>query len=180
VLPGTNRNIALTGFMAVGKSAVGRTLAKKLKRRFLDLDKVVEKAEGMKVREIFAQKGQPYFRQREKEALVQVLQHGGQVIATGGGVIMDEDNLRLLRERAFLVCLTASTEALLKRAGNGTKRPLLRRADRKERIAELLSEREAKYAQADAMIDTTHLSIDQVVEKVVELINSATPEKWQR
>jgi shikimate kinase len=175
---GASRNIALTGFMAVGKSAVGRTLAKKLRRRFLDLDKVIEKAEGMKVRDIFAQKGQPYFRQREKEALAHVLQHGGQVIATGGGVIMDDENLKLLRERALLICLTASTDALVKRAGNGGKRPLLRGADRKERIEELLREREAKYAQADAIVDTTDLSIEQVVETVLDLIRSGIPGKW--
>jgi shikimate kinase len=158
--------------MAVGKSAVGRNLAKKLKRRFLDLDRVVEKGEGMKVRDIFAQKGQPYFRQREKEALAQVLQHGGQVIATGGGVIMDEDNLRLLRERAFLICLTASTEALLKRAGNSAKRPLLKGVDRRERIEELLKERQTRYAEAHASVDTTGLTIEQVVDRVLELIDS--------
>jgi shikimate kinase len=167
------QNIALTGFMAVGKSAVGRTLAKRLKRRFLDLDRLIEKAEGMKVRDIFAQKGQPYFRQREKEALAQVLQCGGQVIATGGGVILDEDNLKLLRDRAFLVCLTASADALLNRAGNSAKRPLLKGAGRKERIEELLGERRTKYAQAHASVDTTDLSIEQVVERVIELINSA-------
>jgi shikimate kinase len=168
----TKQNIALTGFMAVGKSAVGRTLAKRLKRRFLDLDRVIEKAEGMKVRDIFAQKGQPYFRQREKEALAQVLQRGGQVIATGGGVILDEDNLKLLRDRAFLICLTASTDALLNRAGNSAKRPLLKGGDRKERIEDLLSERRTKYAQAHASVDTTDLSIEQVVERVIELIYS--------
>jgi shikimate kinase len=177
---GGNRNIALTGFMAVGKSAVGRTLAKRLRRRFLDLDRVIEKAEGMKVRDIFAQKGQPYFRQREKEALAQVLQGGDQVIATGGGVVMDEDNVRLLRERALLICLTASTDALARRVGNGGKRPLLRGADRKERIEELLREREPKYAQADAIIDTTDLTIDQVVDRVIELIHSGKPDKWPR
>ncbi|MGE5304572.1 MAG: shikimate kinase, partial [Alphaproteobacteria bacterium] len=110
------QNIALTGFMAVGKSAVGRTLARKLKRRFIDLDKVVEKAEGMKVRDIFEQKGEAYFRQREKEALAQVLEQDGQIIATGGGVVLDQENVRLLRDRALLICLGASTDVLLERA----------------------------------------------------------------
>ena len=112
--------------MAVGKSAVGRHLARRLKRRFVDLDRVIEKSAGSKVRQIFSEKGELYFRKLEKEALAQVLGQEGQVIATGGGVIMDEENLNLLRENAFLICLTASADVLLKRAGNGAKRPLLK------------------------------------------------------
>jgi shikimate kinase len=166
------KNIALTGFMAVGKSAVGRSLSKRLGRRFVDLDRAIEKAEGMKVREIFERKGEPYFRQREKQVLADILKGEGKVIATGGGVVVDEGNLALLRERALLICLMASTEALLKRTGNGAKRPLLKGANHKERIEELLAQREKYYAQAHACIDTSDLTIDQVVEKIVELINS--------
>ena len=80
------------GFMAVGKSAVGRTLAKKLKRRFVDLDKYIEKKQGMKIREIFEQKGEAYFRAVEKECLAEVLSEENQIIATGGGVINDEES----------------------------------------------------------------------------------------
>ena len=105
--------------MAVGKSAIGRNLAKRLHRRFVDLDALIEKTEGMKVREIFAQKGENYFRQLERRALDDVLRREGQVIATGGGVVMDDENLDLLRARAFLVGLTASIDSLLTRAGTG-------------------------------------------------------------
>lgn len=156
--------------MAVGKSAVGRTLARKLKRRFVDLDKVIEKAEGMKVRDIFEQKGEPYFRQREKEALAQVLEKRGQVIATGGGVVIDEENLKLLRDKAILVCLEASTDVLLKRAGNGGRRPLLKGSQRKERIEEMLKQRENHYAQAHALVETDNLTIDEVANKIVTLL----------
>lgn len=166
-----NQNIALTGFMAVGKSAVGRTLAKRLKRRFVDLDKVIEKTEGMKVRDIFNQKGEPYFRQAEKKALGEVLQQKRQVIATGGGVILDEENLTFLLKATLLVCLTASADVLLKRAGTGAKRPLLKGADRRERIEALLRERERKYCRAHAVIDTGDLTVDQVVDKIVALVN---------
>jgi shikimate kinase len=157
--------------MAVGKSAVGRTLARKLKRRFVDLDKFIEKAEGMKVRDIFDQKGELYFRQREKDALAQILERHGQIIATGGGVVMDEENIKLLREKALLVCLTASTDVLLKRAGNGAKRPLLKGSNRKERIEEILKQREDHYAQAHAWIETSDLTVDQVADKIVKLLN---------
>jgi shikimate kinase len=157
--------------MAVGKSAVGRTLARKLKRRFVDLDKAIEKAEGMKVRDIFEQRGEPYFRQREKEILAQVLERNGQVIATGGGVVIDEENLKLLRNKAILVCLKASTDVLVKRAGNGARRPLLKGSQRKERIEEMLKQRESGYAQADALVETSDLTIDEVANKIVTLLN---------
>jgi shikimate kinase len=166
------QNIALTGFMAVGKSAVGRHLARRLKRRFVDLDRVIEKSAGSKVRQIFSEKGELYFRKLEKEALAQVLGQEGQVIATGGGVIMDEENLNLLREKAFLICLTASTDVLLKRAGNGAKRPLLKAPNRKERIEELLKARKEKYSLAHSSIDTTDLTVDQVVDKIIELLHT--------
>jgi shikimate kinase len=166
------RNIALTGFMAVGKSAVGRALAKRLKRRFVDLDRVIEKSERMKVKDIFSRKGEAYFRRLEKQKLAQVLARGEQIIATGGGVVMDGDNVKLLREKSLLVCLTASAEALLKRAGTGAKRPLLKGGDRRERIEELLKQREKNYVLAHAAIDTSDLTIGQIVEKIIALASA--------
>ncbi len=165
----SKKNIALTGFMAVGKTAVGRNLARRLKRRFVDLDKVIEKTAGMKVREIFSRKGELFFRQLEKETLAQVLRQNGQVIATGGGVVMDEDNLRLLLERSLLVCLSASPEVLLRRVGSGRQRPLLAAADKAKRIKDLLKQREKNYASAHAFVDTSDLTVDQVVEKIIQL-----------
>src|SRR5947207_14144767 len=98
--------------MAVGKSAVGRALARKLRRRFVDLDRLIEKAEGMRVRDIFSQKGDSYFRQVEKKALAAVLQQEGQVVASGGRVVMDEENLKMPRENSFLLWLTAARAVL--------------------------------------------------------------------
>jgi shikimate kinase len=158
--------------MAVGKSAVGRTLAKRLERRFVDLDRVIEKSEQMKVKDIFSRKGEAYFRRLEKQKLAQVLEQENQVIATGGGVVMDEDNIRLLREKSLLICLTASAEVLLKRAGTGARRPLLKGGDRRERIEELLKQREKNYAQAHAAIDTSDLTIEEIVEKIVGLASA--------
>jgi shikimate kinase len=160
------RNIALTGFMAVGKSAVGRSLARKLGLRFVDLDKVVEKSEGMKVKDIFSRKGESYFRRAEKQALREVLFQGEQVIATGGGVVMDEENLRLLREKSFLVCLTAAPQVLLRRAEKNRQRPLLEGGDRAQQIQKLLAQRE-KLCTAHVDVDTSDLTVEQVVEKII-------------
>jgi shikimate kinase len=163
-------NIALTGFMAVGKSAVGRNLARKLGRRFVDLDKIIEKSEGMKIKDIFGRKGEGYFRRAEKRALMEVLLRNEQVIATGGGAVMDEQNLLLLREKSFLVCLTANPEVLLRRVGNNRQRPLLTHGDRVQRIRELLALREKNYSQAHICIDTSDLTVNQVAGKITEIL----------
>jgi shikimate kinase len=165
--PDTPKNIALTGFMAVGKSVVGQRLAERLQLPFVDLDRVIEEREGMSIREIFARKGEPYFRNLEKLVLKEVMQRDGQVIATGGGAVLDEENLLLLKERSRLICLTAQVDKLLQRSGIGRERPLLRGDDRRERIEALLRQREKSYHQADIRIDTTRLSVDEVVEQIL-------------
>jgi shikimate kinase len=168
------RNIALTGFMAVGKSAVGRTLARKLGRQFVDLDKMIEKREGMRVKNIFRRKGETYFRQAEKAALAEVLVHEGQIIATGGGVVIDEENLRLLRQKSFIVCLTAAPEIILRRARRSRQRPLLERGDPARRIGELLAQREKNYGQAHAVVDTSQLTVEQVADKIIERLKAGS------
>lgn len=168
-----SQNIALIGFMAVGKSAVGRNVARKLHRRFVDLDAVIEKKQGRKVREIFDSEGEGYFRRLEKQTLREVLSQNRQVIATGGGVILDSDNLQLLREKCLLIGLSASPDVLLSRVGKSAKRPLLKGTDLRARIEELLEQRQSGYAQAHATVDTGGLSIEQVVERVLAIINAA-------
>lgn len=154
--------------MAAGKTVVGRRLARSLGWSFVDLDAVIEAGEGCAVREIFAGRGEGYFRQREKEALGQVLEGSGQVIALGGGAVVDRDNLRLLKERSLLVWLKVSPRTVLGRVGETDDRPLLRGPDRLKRIEELSAQREAIYAEADITVDTDELTVDQVVQRIEE------------
>jgi shikimate kinase len=91
------------------------------------------------------------------------------VIATGGGAVLDADNLRLLLDETLLVCLTASPDTLLKRAGAGSARPLLNGGERRSQIEKLLQLRAEKYAQAHLIIDTTALTVNQVVERIIEM-----------
>jgi shikimate kinase len=172
VLPDAAKNIALTGFMAVGKTAVGRKLAQRLAWRFVDLDRAIEAAAGMKVQEIFKRDGEAYFRKLEKQKLREILVGERQVIATGGGAVLDEENLSLLKEKALLVCLKAKPETLLGRARSGAKRPLLDVADRAGRIRELLSQREAAYAKAHATVATDGAAVDDVVERIMKIIEA--------
>ena len=159
-------NIALTGFMAAGKTVVSRRLARSLGWSFVDLDAVIEAGEGLAVREIFASRGERYFREREKAALGQVLEGSEQVIALGGGAVVDPDNLRLLKERSLLIWLKVSPQTVLGRTGETDNRPLLQGPDRLKRIEELSAQRESIYAEADITVDTDELTVDQVVQRI--------------
>lgn len=166
------KNIALTGFMAVGKSAVGKKLARKLNWRFVDLDRAIERQEGLSVPEIFARKGEPYFRELESRLLRQSLAQDRQVIATGGGAIVDKNNLRLLKEQSLLICLTAPGEILAKRAKNGKGRPLLSGEAPQKRIRELFDRRREAYAEAHVTIETAERSVDEVVEEIFKTLQT--------
>ena len=163
-------NIALTGFMAAGKTVVSRRLARVLGWSFVDLDAVIEADEGLAVRVIFASRGERYFREREKAALGQVLDGSEQVIALGGGAVVDPDNLRLLKERSLLIWLKVSPQTVLGRTGETNDRPLLQGPDRLKRIEELSAERESIYAEADFTLDTDELTVDQVVQRIQQQI----------
>ncbi len=175
-----NKNIAITGFMAVGKSVVGQRLAQRLKRPFVDLDHAIEDREGSRVEDIFRLKGEAYFRNLEKETLQEVLNQDGQVIATGGGAVTDEENLQLLKSKSVLVCLTASPEKLLRRSGPENHRPLLKGTDRLKQIDELLGKREEVYRQAHISIDTEHLPVARVVDEIIKAIDQLAAGSEQR
>ena len=177
-------NIALTGFMGAGKTVVGRRLAQSLGWKFVDLDAFIEDKEGRSVQDIFSGHysdaavkavlakevlgGELYFRELEKTALAAVLEGSEQVIALGGGTVVDPDNLKLLKKRSWLVRLRVSPQAVLSRVGRTEDRPLLRGPDRLKRIEELSAQRESIYAEADATVDTDELTVDQVVQRIEE------------
>ena len=152
--------------MAAGKTAVGRRLARSLDWFFVDLDAVIEAGEGRPIPEIFAGRGEGYFREREKAALGQVLEGSGQVIALGGGAVVDADNRRLLKERSLLIWLRVSPGTVLSRVGETEDRPLLQGPDRLKRIEELSAQREGIYAEAHVAVDTDELTEDEVVQRI--------------
>ncbi len=165
------KNVVLIGFMGTGKSSCGRMLASRLGCAFIDLDKYIESKENMSVSEIFAEKGESYFREREREAVREVVQRKGAVLATGGGTVKDKENLRLLKERGVLVCLTADIESILRRTERRGERPMLdRQGDRKKAVEELLESRREVYACADYTVDTSQLSPMQVTEEIVDFL----------
>jgi shikimate kinase len=162
--------IILTGFMGTGKTEVGRRLARTLGRTFVDTDRLVEMKAGRRVAEIFATQGEAAFRALEHEAVTEACAIPDAVVATGGGALVDPDNRRRLAAAGPIVCLTASPEEILRRVPDASSRPLLASAktkdERLERIRSLLAARESAYASATHAIDTTGLTVDQVVDRV--------------
>ena len=166
--------IVLTGFMATGKTEVGKRLARLLGRPFVDTDGIVEAAEGRTVAQIFAAEGEVRFRGLERAAVEQACAVRDAVIATGGGALLDAENRRRLAAAGPIICLSATPEDILKRTGNGMNRPLLATqahgADRLDRVRALLLERAPSYALASHMVDTSGLTADQVAERVRDLV----------
>jgi shikimate kinase len=167
------RNIVLMGFMGVGKTSVGRELALRLKREFVDLDELLEVKLGVSITEFFAAKGEAAFRKLEKEAIRSLAQKRGLVLATGGGAVLDPENVRALREKGVLILLTAEPETIAQRLAGDLSRPLLGPDASVERIGKLLAQREAAYqAAAKVEIATDHLTPDQVAEEIVRCLRT--------
>jgi shikimate kinase len=160
------RNIILCGFMATGKSTIGKRLAAKMQRRFLDMDALIEEETGMTIPQIFASQGEPAFRALESGLVDRITEWTGYVIATGGGTIVNPQNLEKLKRCGVVISLTADIQTILRRTGEGDSRPMLQGGDKSERIRQLLELRGPFYAQADIVLDTSALSIDQVVKNL--------------
>lgn len=165
-------NVVLTGFMGTGKTQVGRRLAKALGREFVDIDELIEGRAGTTIPEVFACQGEKAFRQLEHEACLEVGKNEELVVATGGGTVINPDNLRALQEYGILICLTASAEEILKRVGTESHRPMLESDfhTRQERIKILMEERAPYYNAIRHQVDTTHLSHCGVVSQLKNLV----------
>jgi shikimate kinase len=167
------KNIVLVGFMGTGKTSVGVRLAEMLKMQFVDTDDLIEKESGMSISDMFSQKGEDYFRDRESSIIEKVSKLGGQVIATGGGAVKREENVNNLRANGIIFCLHASPEVILQRTSSYSHRPLLQVDDPISKIQEMLKEREPFYDKADYRIDTSQLTLEQVVDKIQSIFMEA-------
>jgi len=165
------RNIYLVGFMGTGKTAVGQELAKKKKWQFVDLDDLIEMRQKRRICDIFAIAGEPYFRRVEKLVLKEVAKEKKFVVACGGGIVIDPDNIRVMKASGKVICLTATPEVILKRTISATHRPLLNVSDPKKQIELLLKLRSPFYALADKTIDTSKVSVKEAVNKIIKLIS---------
>ena len=163
-------HIVLTGFMASGKTAVGRRLARRLGYDFLDTDHLIEQRAGCSIPEIFQRGGEAAFRQMEKDTIAALHPEHPTVIATGGGTFVDADNRAALRRLGPVVCLVTSTETILERVSRSDKRPLAAGADAAERMTALYESRLPSYRKADVMVETDGLTVDQAAARVAAAI----------
>ena len=165
-------NIALYGFMAVGKTTIGQRLAERFGYSFVDMDDEIVKYSGKEISVIFRDSGEETFRRIEKKIVKKLSTGDKQVIACGGGAVLDDENVRNLRRNSTLVLLTADPDEILKRVEKDDTRPLLNVTDRNHRVNTLLASRLPTYEKiADIKIDTTNKTPQQVVEEVVTGLN---------
>ena len=161
-------NVILTGFMGTGKTSLGKVLASKLGRPFVDIDRKIEVEQKLSIPKIFEQFGEEHFRELERIAVRELSERRGLVIATGGGTVKDAENLRLLKNSGVVICLTCSPEEIFARTQRRGERPVLDGggSERLETIKRLLAERKQFYDRADYQVDTTNWSPLQIIDDI--------------
>ena len=162
-------NLIITGFMGTGKTVVGREVARRLGRQFVDMDEVIAQQAGKPIAAIFAEDGEAAFRRLEARLCQKLSQRRGLVIATGGGMLVSEANRRRMAGSGWIICLSCRVEEMLRRLARADDRPLLQVADRQVEMERLLESRREAYAAMPAQLDTTDLSTEEVVERVIGL-----------
>lgn len=167
-------NLALIGFMGTGKSSVGRLVADQLRFEFLDTDDLIESRAGKRISEIFAQNGEPAFRDLECRLVEELATRTHTVISTGGGLPVNPVNLHHLKQHALVVCLWASPDKIFERVCEQSHRPLLHDPDPLGRIRSLLAAREPFYKQADVLLNSEFRSIREVAQQVILQFRMAT------
>ena len=166
-------NIFLVGMMGAGKTTVGRTLARRLKLRFVDSDHEIEARCGVKIPVIFEIEGEAGFRSREAQALAELTLLGGIVLATGGGAVLREESRRLLAARGIVIYLRATPEHLFERVRQDRNRPLLATGDPLARLRQLYRERDPLYREvADLVIDTGRQSVQVLARALLERLGA--------
>ena len=175
--PDNRPNLVLIGCRATGKTSVGTRLAEMLQRPFVDLGQVLVQEAGRSIADIVAQGGWAEFRRLEKELVARYRHAHGQILATGGGVVLDPDNVAALRENGILIWLTADPAAIQARLAQDqprdANRPSLTGEDTIREVAAVLQARAPLYqAAAQMIVDTTHNSVAQVVELVLAALKS--------
>jgi shikimate kinase len=163
----TKPNLYLVGFMGVGKSAIGRRVARELGYKFIDTDDCIEKQVGKKIPIIFASEGEASFRRYERAFIESGHPAEGCVVSCGGGLVVQNGMPELLKSKGVVVCLFASVKSILERTSRNSNRPLLNVPNPQARIRELLAEREPIYMNSGACITTDGRTIPEVVRHLL-------------
>ncbi len=164
------KNIFLCGFMGCGKSSVGKALSSVLDAPFADLDELIVKHAEMSIPQIFEKYGQAHFRTLETNEIEKISAQNGNIIATGGGAMVNADNARIAKRNGVVVFLDVDFETCYERIAGDTNRPIVQ-SNTKEQLLELYNTRKAHYEQnCDFKLYATDLTIDQICLKIKQLI----------
>jgi shikimate kinase len=165
------RSIVLVGMMGAGKSSIGRRLASRLNIPFVDADTEIERAAGMSIADIFARHGETDFRSGEARVIARLLDGGPQVLATGGGAVMNADTRAAIKAKGVSIWLTAEVDVLMRRIQKRRhERPMLQAADPAARLRELLAERKPAYALSDLTVQSREVPHEAIVAEIVAVL----------
>jgi len=168
------KNIVLVGFMGTGKTTVGELLAKQTGMPLVDMDALIMERAGKTINDIFANEGEPHFRNLEREMAQELAAKKNLVISTGGGIVLNPDNISNFEQTGLTVCLLASPETVLERVKHDTTRPLLA-GDKETQIIQLLKTRRPLYESVTHKIDTNGLAPETIATAIIDLYNSNNP-----
>ena len=163
------KNLVLTGMMGVGKTTIGKSLAKNLSYNFTDIDRVIENKEGTSINLIFKNKGEKYFRKLENKISLKELKNKKSVISLGGGAFIDNSIRRIVKDLTISFWLDVSVDELVKRLRKTKKRPLLFKKNLNETINKIYLERKKIYSEADHRIKCNYLSPEEIVDQIMKL-----------
>lgn len=166
-----DKTIVLIGLMGAGKSAIGRRLAARLERPFVDSDSEIEAAAGCSIEDIFELHGEAVFRDLERRVMKRLLSDGPTVLAAGGGAFLDLETRTMIRESTVSVWLRADLEVLLARVSRRKNRPLLEGKDKRAVLKQLMAERDPIYSQADIVVESSDDPHEVVVSKIIEALS---------
>lgn len=168
-----HENIVLIGFMGTGKTSVGKLIASRLGYEFVDTDQLVVQRNGLEITDLFRQHGEAFFRDEETLALKTLQGRNGLVIATGGGIIVRQENVALLKQLGFIAWLTATRDVIYSRVSLNDKRPLLQTEDPHRTIDDLLDARKPLYSEAaQFMIDSSTLPHPRIADMIISAANA--------
>lgn len=167
-----NCNISLIGFMGSGKSTIGKILAERINYLFFDLDVIIEIYEGIKISEIFEKYGEKHFRDTESEIIGKIYCNRNCVFSCGGGVILREGNMKIIKGRSTVIYLSASPENIMERLKNSIDRPLLSTSNKIKKIIELMDTRNYLYGKySDILIDTDGKNPSEITEMILDRLD---------
>ena len=165
-----DRTVVLVGLMGVGKSAVGRRLARRLDLPFIDADAEIEAAAGNTIEELFRQHGEAEFRAGERRVIARLLEGEPHVLATGGGAFMDPETRSLVRARGISIWLNADLDTLVERVSRRSNRPLLKNGDARQTLADLMAVRNPVYAEADITVASVDRPLGEMTVRVADAL----------